>query len=93
MIATPVELDQMAKKRKPPATPTPPVSPASDSEPASSETVRVSTDLMEMFREICFHTRDERNRRLKLTQYLDGLLRPIALREYDAFKKRQEEAG
>lgn len=90
MIATPVELDPMAKKQKPPAPP--PAPPASDPEPASSETVRVSSDLVEMLREICFHTRDERNRRLKLTQYLDGLLRPIVVREYAAFRRRQDEA-
>lgn len=64
--------------------PTPP-----PEEPASSETARVATDLMEMMREICFNTRDTRGRRVKITTLLDGLLRPAVLKEYREFKRRQ----
>ncbi len=86
MLAPTAELELMAKK--PPQTP-----PASEPDLPSSETVRISGDLMEMLREICFHSRDERGRRFKMTQYLDGLIRPLVLREYAAFQKRQEGEG
>lgn len=80
MIATVVMPDLMAKKAPPPQPP---------DEPASSETARVATDLMEMMREICFGTRDDRNKRPKIAQLIDGYLRPVVLREYREFKKRQ----
>ncbi len=86
MIIPVVDLDLMAKKQ-PPVTPPP----AAEPDQPSSETVRVAGDLMEMLRLICFHTRDERNRRLKLTQYVDGLLRPLVVREHAALRARLEE--
>lgn len=83
MISTTVFADEMAKKTAPPPPPTP-------DEP-SSETARVATDLMEMMREICFNTRDDRGKRIKITQLVDNLLRPVVLREHREFKRKQAE--
>jgi hypothetical protein len=57
---------------------------------AASETARVSKDLMEMMREICFHTKDDRGKRLKLTQLLDNLLRPAVRGAYNEFRRKRE---
>jgi hypothetical protein len=64
---------------------------ADDLEP---ESVRLAGDLVEMVRYICFHTRDGK-KRLKLTKYLDSLLRSPVTRDYAATRKRvlQEERG
>lgn len=61
-------ISDMAKKA--------PAAPPSDREPPS-ETVRVAGDVIEMMREICFHTRTgSSNRRLKLAELADQILRP-----------------
>jgi hypothetical protein len=62
-------------------------------EQPTSETVRVAGDLMEMLREICFNSRDPRNRRPKLTQVVDEILRPAVTkrhREVMSRAKKQE---
>lgn len=74
-----VTSDQMAKKIAP--------SPPPDEPP--SETVRVAGDLVEMMRQMCFNQRDERGKRLKVSAYLDGLIRPLVLRDYQQFEKRR----
>jgi hypothetical protein len=62
------------------------VRPADDQ--PSSETARIASDLMEMAREICFHTKTTGNKRLKLAQYLDNLLRPLITRDHAALQER-----
>ncbi len=75
MISSCVTLDlRMADTQEPPLPP--------------SETVRVAGDLMEMLRELAFHTRDTRGKRMKLTQIVDNILRPGVV---TAHRKLQEE--
>ncbi len=45
--------------------------------PGGTETVRVAADIMEMLRQIRFHTRDHRGKRPTLTALLDSMLRPV----------------
>ncbi|MDE2104068.1 MAG: hypothetical protein KGL39_42920 [Patescibacteria group bacterium] len=57
-------------------------------EPPTSETVRVAHELMEMAREFCFNTRTSQGKRLKLTQYIDSLLRAAIIKDHKAMQKR-----
>lgn len=72
MIHSMVPVLDMPKK------PTPP--PEADLATPSSETVRVAGDLVELLREIAFHSRDTRGKRMKLTQIVDNILRPGVLK-------------
>jgi hypothetical protein len=68
--------------KKPPSPP-----PDDASKEPESETARIAVDLLEMIREMCFFTRDSRNKRMKIAQMIDGYLRPNVLRDYGKFKK------
>lgn len=58
-----------------------------DSAPAS-ETARIAHDLMELMREICFHSREAKGKRIKLAQLIDNYLRPQVVRDHAALRKR-----
>lgn len=60
---------------------------------APSGTLRLSTDLLEMMREICFHSRDNRGRRVKITQLADELFRPVVVWAYQDFQRAKSEGG
>jgi hypothetical protein len=51
-------------------------------------TARVHTDLLEMARIVCAHTKDGQGRHLKLTEYLDSVLRERITRDHAAVLKR-----
>jgi hypothetical protein len=82
-----VTADPMGKK-KPPQPPDPEPAP-DDSTP--SQTVRLDGDLVEMARYVCFHRR-QGGRRLKLTQYLDTLLRDAITKDYQEERARQAQS-
>lgn len=71
--------------RKSNATPKP-----SGEDQPSTETLRVASDLVEMLREICFHSRDSRSRRLKITAVVDELLRPAVTKRHREVMQRVE---
>jgi hypothetical protein len=60
-----------------------------DLQAGTNETVRVDAELMEMARFICFH-RKVGGKRLKLTQFVDGILRGPILKQ---FAELQEQLG
>jgi hypothetical protein len=57
-------------------------------ERSPTETARIASELMDMARVVCAHTRDSRGRQLKLTDYLDKLLRGPITREHTAVLKK-----
>lgn len=59
----------------------------------SSETVRIATDLKEMLREMAFFQRDDRGKRINLTQLIDNLLRGPVTEAYARFKAEQQAQG
>lgn len=78
MLAPPIGSDLMAKTLP---------------EPSPTETVRVASELMEMLREICYHSRDERNRRPKITAVVDEMLRPAVVKRHrEVMQRAKKEA-
>jgi hypothetical protein len=59
----------------------------SDEQPGTENT-RIFVDLLDKARIICAHTRLPSGKRLKLTDYLDSLLRERITRDHDQVMKR-----
>lgn len=59
-----------------------------DKEQPPTVTGRVATELMEMARIVCAHTKDSSGKRLKLTDYLDSILRPAITKDHEEVMAR-----
>ncbi len=60
-------------------------------EHSPTETTRVFTDILDMARTLCANTRLPNGKRLKLTDYLDSILRERVSRDYDEMLKRMNQ--
>jgi hypothetical protein len=63
------------------------------SEPPSTATARIAVELLEKARVICAHTKGRGGKQLKLTDYLDSLLRKKIESDHAAVLKRIREGG
>jgi hypothetical protein len=75
----------MADRQQPPS--------GDEQQRPSSETVRLAADLVEMARVVCFNRRTSSGRRLKLTEYLDGLLRGQITKDFEATQQEPKKKG
>lgn len=57
-------------------------------EPPPTVTARVATELMNMARIVCAHTKGAHGRPIKLTDYLDSILRGKITRDYEHIMQR-----
>ncbi len=59
-----------------------------DEDQPSTRTARVDTELLRLARIVCAHTPGRNGKQLKLTDYLDSILRPHITKDYQATMKR-----
>lgn len=90
MVACTLTITDMAKKHTQPPQPTPAEN-QSGSEP-TTEPGRIASDVMEMIRQLCFHGKDARGKRPKLTEMIDSLIRPAATQAFADLQRRLRES-